>query len=310
MGGGGGGMFGNHSPEELRKEIKESFEKTKNNAIETEINTRISEILSEYNDRDSEAIQEHLNEIKEVIKEDIDGTIDLKFGGSVSKHTYVDGLSDVDTLITIDKSELADLSPQEVLNYIKSKLEGNLTNLDSIKVGKLAVTMTFSDNAEIQILPAIKYYSGFKIPKSNGNDWSDIIHPQKFAEKLTSVNKKFNGNVVPVIKLVKGIISQLPKDQQLKSYHIESIAIEAFKNYSDSATPKALLKHFFNEGRHIVKTPIEDSTGQSINVDTYLGPKNSNKRSNISYTLNRIYMKMENADRMGSIPEWSKILGE
>jgi len=309
--GGGGGLFRDHSPKELKREIKESREKTKNKSFETEVDIKINEILAEYNDRDVEAIQEHLEEIKKVIAEDITGTIDLKFGGSVSKHTYVDGLSDVDTLITIDKSELSSLSPQKVLEYLKSKLESNLSNVN-IEVGTLAVTLTFSDNTEIQILPAIKHYSGFKIPKSTGNGWSNIIHPQKFAERLTEVNKNLNYNVVPVIKLAKGIIAQLPKNQQLKSYHVESIAIEAFKKYPSTypKTKKALMKHFFEKAKDIVKSEIKDRTGQSINVDSYLGPKNSSERSKASYVLNRIYKKMENADRIGSLPEWEKILGE
>ncbi|MDO5837098.1 MAG: CBASS oligonucleotide cyclase [Methanobacterium sp.] len=243
--------------------------------------------------------------------EDIDGMVDLKFGGSINKHTYVDGLSDVDTLITINKSELSSLSPKEVLNYLKSRLEGNIKNLENIEVGNLAVTLNFSNKIQIQILPAIKHGEGFKIPKTTKNEWSNVIKPKKFAEKLTEVNKNLKGNLVPVIKLVKGIISKLPKDQQLKGYHVESIAIEAFKGYDpDPKTPKALLKQFFREAKDIVKKPIKDSTGQSMHVDGYLKSENSKERSDISYALNRIYKKMENADRIGSVSEWSKILGE
>lgn len=310
--GGGGGLFRDHSPEDLRSEIKKSIEKTKNNALETEVNLKINEILAEYNDRDIETIQDHLEEIKKVIESDITGTIDLKFGGSISKNTYIEGLSDVDTLITIDKSELSSLSPKKVLEYLKSRLETNLSNFENIKVGTLAVTVTFSDKTEVQILPAIKHYSGFKIPKANGNGWSDIIHPKKFAEKLTEINKNHNNNVVPVIKLAKGIIAQLPPDQQLKGYHIESIAIEAFKRYpkNNSQTKKTLIKYFFEKAKDIVKSKIKDSTGQLINVDSYLGSENSKKRKETSYVLNRIYQKMENADRIGSATEWSKILGE
>ncbi|NMC59242.1 MAG: nucleotidyltransferase [Candidatus Methanofastidiosa archaeon] len=313
MGSGGSRrILSSSSPEELREKLRKSRENTEDAAFETNVNAEINEILAEYNERDSDAIQEHLDEIKEIIGEDIEGMLDLKFGGSISKYTYVNGLSDVDTLITIDKTELSDLPPKEVLEHIKSKLEGTLKNLEKIDIGKLAVTMEFSDNIKIQILPAIKRGDGFKIPNSNGNDWSNTIKPKKFAEKLTEVNKNLKGNVVPVIKLAKGILANLPENQQLKGYHVESIAIEAFKTYpeSKSKTYKTLLKHFFEKAKDIVKKPMIDSTGQSRHVDTYLGSENSKERQTISYTLNRIYNKMERADKISSVSEWTKILGE
>ena len=75
-------------------------------------------------------------------------------------------------------------------------------------------------------------------------------------------------------------------------------------------TAKAMLKYFFKRAKDIVKTPIKDKTGQSINVDEYLGPENSVKRSQISNTIDRMYRRMKNADTIGSIAEWSEILGE
>lgn len=311
MGSGGGRTF--HIPkEDLKKEFERSTDNTKTAAFETTINDEINDILTEYNDRDSDTIQEHLDEIQKIIEEDIEGMINLKFGGSISKYTYVEGLSDVDTLVTLNNSELSSLSPKDVLNYLKSKLDGKLKNLDNINVGELAVTLNFSNNVKIQILPSIKQGDGFKIPKTTKNEWSNVIKPKKFAEKLTQVNKNLNGSVVPVIKIVKGINSRILKDHPLKSYHIESIAIESFKTYPDNKpkTPKALLKHFFEKAKDIVKKPIKDNTGQSIHVDAYLKSENSKERSDMSYALNRIYKKMEKADKIRSVSEWSKILGE
>jgi hypothetical protein len=71
-----------------------------------------------------------------------------------------------------------------------------------------------------------------------------------------------------------------------------------------------MLRYFFKRAKDIVKTPIRDKTGQSINVDEYLGPENSVRRSQTSYTLDRMYRRMKNADTIGLIDEWSEILGE
>jgi len=314
MGGGGsGGFSGGSSSTSYRELIDESRQGTEASSNETEINEKIKNILSSYNNRDSEEHRSRLDEIRSIVTEEIEGSVELKFGGSVSKHTYCDGLSDVDVLMYVHKTELADLSPREVLEFVKNKLaERGLKNVKEIRTGQLAVTVVYNDDTEIQVLPAIKRGAGVKIPSAKGNEWSSVIRPDKFAEKLTEVNQKWGGNVVPVIKLAKVINSNLPEDQQLTGYHIESMAIEAFKNYpaDKPSTPKIMLKHFYEKSIDTVNSNIKDKTGQSIHVDDYLGPENSAERLRRSYALKRVYQKMEDADKIGSKEEWGELLSE
>ena len=310
MGGGGNAFGGGYTPGAYKDIIRESYEKTRDTKFETVVNEMINEQLTEYG-RDSVTTREHLDEIKKIIQEDNIGTIEMRFGGSVSRHTYVDGLSDVDILIMIDKSELSDMPPLDIREYIKTKLNDNLSNIEEIHTGNLAVTVKFSDGEKIQLLPTIRRGEGYKISDKNNDNWSNVIRPDKFAEKLTEVNRDCNGKVVPVIKLVKDINDQLPEDQQLKGYHMESIAIEVFKSYPDSnsKTPKAMLRYFFEKAKDIVRHPIKDRTNQSIHVDDYLGQEDSIDRTRISYTLDRIARKIKNADEIGSVYEWKSILG-
>lgn len=310
MGGGGNAFGGGHTPGAYKDIIRESYEKTRDTKFETTVNEMINGQLAKYG-RDSVTTREHLEEIKKIIQEDDNGTIEMRFGGSVSKHTYVDGLSDVDILILIDKSELSDMPPHDIKEYIKTKLKDNLSNIEDIHTGDLAVTVNFSDGEKIQLLPAIRRYEGYKIPDRDNDNWSNVIRPDKFAEKLTEVNQNCNGKVVPVIKLVKDINDKLPTDQQLKGYHVESIAIEVFKNYPDqnSKTPKAMFRYFFEKAKDIVKHPIKDRTNQSMHVDDYLSQEDSIDRKRISYTLDRIARKIKNADEICSIYEWKSILG-
>jgi len=315
MGGGSGGIFRSTSPEEYKIKIKESLKTTQNEAFETTVSGKIDEVLLSYNNRDRETVKKHLNEIKIAVSEDISGSIDTIYGGSVKKHTYVDGLSDIDVLMRIDKSELINLSPQEILQYVKQKIiEKKVPGVTEVSIGNLAVTVSFSDGTEIQILPAIKRGDGYKIPKSNSNEWSDVCRPDKFAEKLTEVNQNCNNKLIPTIKLIKAINSQLPEDQQLTGYHIESIAIEVFKNYPESSehpkTPKAMLEYFYEKSPEIIKTQIKDKTGQSFHVDDYLGSNNSELRFRISYAYDRIHRKIENANEQKSVEKWEEIIGD
>lgn len=311
MGGSVGG-FDYSSPVEYKNEIDNIRKKSYDESFETNVNQLISEKLGLANSRDVETIKEYLDEIIDIISEDIDGTLDLNYGGSVSKYTYVEGLSDVDVLLKINKSELSDKTPKEVLEYIKSRLDTNLQNVDEIKVGNLAVTVKFKDGNEIQILPSIKSGDGYKIPSSNGERWSNIIRPDKFASRLTEINQQCGGKVIPVIKIVKHLNSKLPTDQQLSGYHIESLAIEIFKSYPDelSNTHKTMLKHFFEKSSEKVKSPIKDKTNQSIHVDDYLGEENSPQRLRMGYILSRKYKLMRTADESKSLDMWVNILGD
>ena len=309
MGGGSGGVFGgDYTPSRYKEIIREAREQTRDVHFETTVNGKIAELLTDYH-RHEEATGKKLDEIKEIIEEDIGGTVELRFGGSVSKHTYVDGLSDVDVLVLINNSELADASPQEALEYLKMKLErANLQSIDDIRVGALAVTVKFSDGEKIQLLPAVRKYSGYRIADPSGTMWSNVIRPDMFAKKLTHVNQNCGGKVVPTIKLAKDIVSQLPEDQRLKGYHIESIAIEVFKSYQGPYTNKVALRYFFENAKDVVRKKIIDKTNQSVHVDDYLGPDHSIKRMRISYALDRIGRRMKNADEVGSVDEWNSIV--
>lgn len=283
-----------------------------NTDYDSRVNELINKRLAGYNERDSEKTKQRLELIKKIIEQDLGSTIGLRFGGSISKHTYVDGLSDTDILIIIGNTELSAKSPMEVLDYIKYKLQiTSIPDIYGISTGKLAVTIRYFDGLELQLLPAIKKADGFKIPSDKSNGWSDIIRPEKFADKLTEINQSCGGKVIPVIKLAKGIMSKLPEDQQLSGYHMESIAIEVFRNYSKSnqLSIKGMLRYYFEKAKDIVKRPIKDKTGQSIHVDDKLGYENSWERVRVSSAMDQIYSRIRYADDYRLINEWDSILG-
>lgn len=178
--------------------INESMQK----AVKSEINGFIESILKNVNKRDINTINTHLNTIKKALEKDIEGSIDLYFGGSVKKYTYVNGLSDIDMLVKLNDTSLQNKTPKEVLKYFESRLRERLPNTN-ITVGTLAVTVKFSSGNEIQILPSIKQGSGYKIATADGSKWSNLVKPDKFTEKLTSVNKSNGNRVIPNYKNIK-----------------------------------------------------------------------------------------------------------
>lgn len=305
MGGGGGHSGPVSKPDELAKKIKAAQEETAAKELEPLVNEAIGELLKQYNDRDADAVATHLRVIKDALQKDIEGTVDACFGGSVGKHTYVDGLSDIDTLVLLNNSALKDKSPEEVKAYFLSCLKQRLPNTE-IREGRLAITVTFKD-AEIQLLPAVKIDSGFKIPDSEGTSWTSI-QPREFTDALTKANADMGRKLVPVVKLAKSIISKFPENQQLSGYHIESLALSVFDGYDGRKTPKAMIQHFFAEAPRCIKNRMRDPTGQSTYIDDYLEAANSPKRQAVANSVFRVGKRMENADRAGDIEQWKEIL--
>lgn len=294
------------STEELLKGASSDEEKA---SYETEVNLYFEALLSNFNNRNVEQIRTHLETIAGALSKDIEGKIDLIYGGSVAKHTYVDGLSDVDVLAIINETSLAETSPKAVLQYFAERFQERLPNTD-IKVGKLAVTVMFADEHEIQVLPALSTKTGVRILDTTGTHWTDIVRPRAFARKLTHVNQSNSRRVVPAIKLFKSVNEQLPKDARMTGYHIESIAINAFENYRGRATYKDMLLHLSEHAVTAVLNPIKDRTGQSLHVDDYLGAAGSLERQKVSVALKRTVARMKLAESEASSETWRELMSE
>ncbi|NHN35335.1 CBASS oligonucleotide cyclase [Paenibacillus agricola] len=305
--GGGGYSIPSKTLRELEKERTDRIEKEK---FESDVNQYIKELFTEINSRDIEGINRHLQTLHDALNKDFEGFVDLKFGGSVVKSTYLNGLSDVDMLVLINNHGLANAKPDEVLKSFRDQVKKRLPNTE-VKTGALAVTVKFTSGHELQLLPSIKTETGYRIARSDENRWSNVIKPHKFAEKLTAVNQANGNKVVPLIKLMKKINSCLPSHKQLSGYHIESLAIDAFKRTASvPRTYKDMVGHFCRHAERAVLKPIADSTGQSVHVDNYLGTANSVDRQRASITFKQILKKVEAANSTNSLSSWKEILGD
>jgi len=306
MGSGGGDSW--HWKDYEESSVEQSRKEQYRKIFSTELNELLSEKLSDYNTRDTEQINKHLETIIKALENEIEGTLNLLFGGSVTKFTFVNGLSDVDMLVILNRSDLAKKTPKEVLDYFKRRLEERLPESE-ITIGDLAVTVRFkSSNIEIQLLPAIRTKTGVKITDSGLNRWSNVIKPKIFAEKLTEINKQNNNKVVPIIKLFKPINDKFPENIRMSGYHIEALATRIFENYEGKKSYSEMLRHFCNEAKFKVLHPLEEVTGQSDYIDIKFGQRNSELRIKLSAYLNRLISKMDLATSSKAINDWEKIL--
>ena len=307
MGGSGSSFPFSSNAEDLTKKIREAENIEKDHDFEISVSELLANALLHANDRDTTKINSYLKEITETIELGIEGTLNIRYGGSVAKHTYVDGLSDIDTLALINDTSLKNRTPTEVKEFFAQKIQSRYPDAE-IRTGNLAVSIKFKDNTEIQILPALKTTRGYKIQSAKAsNNWSKI-NPQTFLKTLRYVNIKMQGKMIPIIKLVKSILSNLPEKRKMTGYHVEATAIEVFKDYTGPKNNKDMVKYFFEKAAKHVMNPIKDRTGQSAHVDDYLGKKNSINRQLVSDSLSNINRRMQNADATSNFIFWKDLL--
>jgi hypothetical protein len=297
MSGGGGG----DSSRDWDKLRAEALRDITTDQFDAEINRLLMDQLADFNSRDTDRTNEQLQDVKQALDEVVEGTVDLLFGGSVAKHTYVDGLSDVDALVVLDEGRIGGATPAELIAAFAEALQLTHENIGArVSVGRLAVTIDYRDGSKLQLLPAVRRQNLLAIANRDGTAWA-TIRPERFAAKLTETNAAQNHRVVPVIKLAKRLIADLPESRRVSGYHMESLAIEAFKNYAGPKTVKAMLTHLMEAASTRVLTPIRDRSGQSLHVDDDLGKANSVERRLVADSLGRLARRMQYAT---SLSQW------
>lgn len=276
----GGGGFGGYRSIGTSSQLSSSTSGAQASQHEIEMNEFLEDLLKDYNKRDVDAIRTHLNEIEKVLGREIEGLDRILFGGSISKNTFIEGASDVDALVILDRAKYKDATPKELQNAFAKMLQQRFPRTE-IKCGSLAVTIKFKDY-EIQLLPALRNNGKLQIASNDGACWSTSINSAKFTEKLTATNKINSNKVVPVIKLAKSLLSNLPSKYQLSVYHVEALAVDAFSTYNGRCTLYDMTMHFLNYSTKRVLTPMSDVTGQSGIIDDNLGIARSITRQKLS----------------------------
>lgn len=306
MGGSGGGYFEQESPESVRAALRKEEETTQNQIFETQVSKDIADILTEYNSRDAAAVKDALQKLKGALESDLEeGTITPVFGGSVRKHTYVNGISDVDSLFVLKGEGLAELSPREALDLLEAKVRTALPGAD-VQGDRMSLRIQHQ-GLTLDLLPAVRRAGRLCIPSESGGDWSGI-NPEAFLRKLSEVNRLCGEKVVPTIKIMKGINESFPEARRLSGYHIESLAIEAFRGYTGPQNTKAMVEHLIGFSSERVLSPIRDKTGQSLHVDEYAGSRGSERRRLMAQSLDRVWRRIKNANGAHSRDKWLEIL--
>ncbi len=291
-------------PSDLAQRTRDAEKRERTDRFDSQVSSHLADLLTGFNERDVRRIQSVISDVQERLGEEISGSTDVLFGGSVAKHTYVNGISDVDALVLFDRTELAHTMPPVVRSLLASCLR-DVYGSQAVTEGDLAVTVR-TGGLDIQFLPALRRGDSVAIPSSTSDRWSRI-DPKRFTQRLTTANTQLSGKLVPCIKLVKALIGQLPEQQRLTGYHVEALAIRAFEGYTGPKTSLEMLRYFFREAPKHIERPIHDQSGQSDHVDDYLGDRGSLRRRIATAAVDRLGRKIRNADGALSVSRWRNL---
>lgn len=280
---------------EPRELVDDAEDETEERYSATEIEQHLSDELIEVNAHDYDSIDSHRKSIEDALNAEFE-VERIRFGGSHARSTDVVELSDVDILVSLDNPSDLPSSSNELIALLAQRLRQRFPR-SSISEGRMAVTLAFSDGIEVQVLPAFRHGDTYKIPDANSSGWT-TSNPTAYSRKLSGINAKCNGQVVPAIKLLKHLFAI--NGIGMKSYHVENMAIKAFEHFSGPYSNRNMLRHFVNISKTLVNQRIADPAGQSVDVSAYL---TSEGRNQLSRTLARLETKLQS----NSIGTWKEL---
>ncbi len=304
---GGSGGYGFERRQQTRwqpADLEHSLERTRQQAAEAEVAAVFTDALAQINQIDTEALNCHKEEVFQALKSAFEEADGLRGGGSYSQHTYVNGISDIDMLFVLDAFSSSKIPNKENSKAVIADMEKRLRQrfpASKIKSGRMAVTITFSDGLELQVLPAFRYHAGYRVPNYRGIGWT-VARPHIFAQLLQQRNAEMGGKLLPCIKLAKQICEN--QGLEVKSYHLSNMVVKAFEHYTGAQSHEDMLRHFFNKAKELTATRMRDITGQGAYVDNYLASKS--QRTALAQRLDTIEQKIARAE--GNASEWQKLL--
>lgn len=243
--------------------------------------------------------------------------LDSFLTGSYSRHTMIAPLkeADIDIFIILDEKYYYHYNGQNggqagLLDLVKRTLRKTYPSTPDISRNGQAVTIQFTDFM-VDVVPAFsRKGGGYLIPNSISQSWIST-DPKKHVEIMSSANTEHDGDLVPLIKIIKGWNRSI--DDYFRSFHLEVMALHILGKVKISDYPSG-VRYFFDKGRSYVKQKNPDPAGYGGDVGSYLNTQekvdDAVKKFETAYTraikaedyANRYYIE-------DAINMWRKIFG-
>jgi hypothetical protein len=217
--------------------------------------------------------------------------------------------ADIDIFMVLNTSYYEKYKPAALLDRLRTVLLKTYTKTPKISRNGQAVTISFTD-FEVDVVPCYnRQGGGFLIPNSKAGMWIST-NPPVHDTATKEANKAHNGDIVPLIKMIRGWNREI--NSAFSGFYLELMTINILTNVKISDFPSG-VRFVFDKGREKVKFKQRDPAGFGNEVN----PLNNvttveDAVSRFTMAYNRA-MKAEDYARNNNIEaaygEWRKIFG-
>jgi hypothetical protein len=239
--------------------------------------------------------------------------LDTFLTGSYRRSTIIAPLkdADVDVFVVLDASYFKQDGQAWLLDKVKTTLKKTYPTTPKISRNGQAVTITFTDFT-VDVVPAFnRQGGGYLIADSINARWI-ATDPKKHVDIWSSANATHQGNLVPLIKMLKGWNRQ--NGTLLRSFHLEAVILGILKNVTINDFSSG-ARFVFDKARQTVRSATYDPSGYGGNLADYLNTqqKINDVASRLESAYNRA-VEAESLDKQGktslAVDKWRLIFGD
>ncbi len=256
--------------------------------------------------------------VREVMEAEMT-VLDSFLTGSYSRSTLIAPLkeADIDILVVLDSKYFHHYNNGQnggqsgLLDLVKRTLRKTYTKTPDISRNGQAVTIRFDDFI-VDVVPGFnRQGGGYCIPNSINKTWIST-DPKKHVEIMVAENKAHNGDLVPLVKMIKAWNRNHSKF--FNSFHLEVIALQALSGVRISDFSSG-ARYFFDKGRTLVSQKNLDPAGYGGDVGSYI-----NSQEKIRDAVDKFQLAYDRAVKAedyaarghieNAVDMWIKIFGD
>lgn len=240
--------------------------------------------------------------------------LDSFLTGSYSRNTMIAPLkeADIDIFVVLDPSYYHETGrPANLLDRVKRVLRKTYPKTPDISRNGQAVTIQFTDFM-VDVVPGFyRTGGGYLMPNSITQTWIST-DPKKHVEIMANANAAHNGNLVPLIKMIKGWNKNI--NHYFRSFHLEVLALQILDGIRISDFPSG-VRYFFDKGRYLISKKNPDPAGYGGDVGNYINTRGKIEEAVAKFQLAyERAIKAEDYARRGyveyAIEMWRKVFGD
>ncbi|WP_317202299.1 CBASS oligonucleotide cyclase, partial [Janthinobacterium sp.] len=234
--------------------------------VKLKVNLEISNLQAE-------VISTRQKSVREVLDNGLTVS-DTFLTGSYVRNTMIAPLkqADVDIIVILDNKYFHNYNSGQnggqagLLDLVKRTLLRTYTSTPDISRSGQAVTIRFSDFV-VDVVPGFhRSGGGFLIPNSITSSWIST-DPKKHVDLSTDANRLHNGDLVPLIKMIK--CWNRERGGFFRSFHLEVLAWEVLKGVQITDYSSG-VRYYFDKCRTLVGQKNLDPAGYGGDIGSYI----------------------------------------